>query len=154
MRIEGIYYRDAILVPAFVSLPRLEVGAVINFLVDTGASRTALHSRSLEALSVSESDLDKDSITQSMGIGGHQDYYTELADLFFVGNVSWRCGIGIGPGTPSRIPPLLGMDFLNLCRLQADPRAERFVLKPYRVENGEVLAYGEKKSLLDRILLR
>ncbi len=154
MRIEGVYQWDSIWVPAFVSLPRLEVGAVINFLVDTGASRTALHSRNLETLSISESDLDKDSIIQPMGVGGRQDYYTEQADIFFVGSISWKCSIGIGPGTPSQVPPLLGMDFLNLCRLQADPRAERFVLKPYRVKNGEILNYDKKKRFLDRILLR
>ena len=148
MAIEGIYLArpagyPAPFLHAVVELPRLELSNEVDFLVDTGADNTVLHSRAVERLRIDRTRLHPPD-ARSRGIGGQLDYHTEPANLHFLDGqniITWHCEnlricADIADPALARltesIPSLLGRNFLNRCLTLADPLNNQFSLEPYR----------------------
>ena len=116
-------------IKAVVEVPGLRVSATVEFLVDTGAARTTLHSGDVTKLGI---DILSYAVNVQhplifVGIGGEASYGEQDAILHFK-NAQIPLTILIGPLDKSQfdlalkkqVPSLLGRDFLNLGRLVVD----------------------------------
>ena len=70
-------------VRAVVMFPRLYVGDIIEFLIDSGAESTAIHSADVELIQVNYRQLRRNSLVTGSGIGGRLRYYREPAIIVF-----------------------------------------------------------------------
>ena len=155
MPIDG-YYNPDYLTPApylqaHVHLPRLSLGASVDFLIDTGSDDTCLHPTDNAMLRIDHSVLDAGTRERSSGIGGSLWYYQEDAVLTFRSRnrevYYWECRISICQeiGTHDAesflqgMPSLLGRDFLNLCVMQANCSEGQFALDPVNVSQRLIL---------------
>ena len=116
------------LVTAFVEIPDLGVSASVEFLVDTGATRTALHPGDVLKLGIDIVTYAAGAYPRTIaGIGGQASYGVEDAILHFK-NSKANLRALIGPLEQSQfdfalkkhVPSLLGRDFLNQGRLIVD----------------------------------
>ena len=101
-----------------VTLPRFGVSVDVNFLLDTGADSSCLHSRHTQRLAVPESSLGNESY--SGGIGGLAAYYNEPAVVAFtyeherIHEVSYSIDLDLSySGETLELPSLLGRDILD-----------------------------------------
>ena len=118
------------IVSCTIYLTQLGVASYVDFLVDTGASVTALHPRDGLRLGIPFDELAGDPVNIG-GTTGNYPYYPQPAELTFADS-----GRGHGilvelriakPAEDSshrilRIPSLMGRDALNRWRLDYDPR--------------------------------
>ncbi len=127
-------------VRAAVSLERLGVMGLVEFLVDTGADRTVLHSKDISVLRIDLSKLDVKTLQRLDGVGGGAHYYKEPATLYFMEDgegafiQSWSLEIllAMTPMNPKggpTIPSLLGRDILNNFVVRLDPLNDDLTLK-------------------------
>ena len=125
-------------VRATVMFPRLYIAAIIEFLIDSGAESTALHSRDIERIQVDYRRLRRNSLITGSGVGGRLRYYREPAIVVFResdGSArNFAMELGISERTRSRdrqrLPSLLGRDFLNHCTVTLDHFLNRVSLEP------------------------
>lgn len=113
-------------VRAYVYLPRFKKGRIVDFLLDTGASRTALHPADWLPMASRRAKLTP--VTSALGIGGSRQYAIEPVMLFFVEEggralLSSQDTILVAlpiqeDFTSLRIPSLLGMDVIGQGSLQ------------------------------------
>ncbi|MCI0441504.1 MAG: retroviral-like aspartic protease family protein [Chloroflexi bacterium] len=109
-------------------IPGLKVTGNVDFLVDTGADRSALHPRDGTRL-----NLPYDQLQQSIdigGVGGNSRYFVERAYLFFVDGRKLRVyRIGIAIPRPRQniamLPSLLGRDVIDNWWMRYDPLGSR-----------------------------
>ena len=135
-------------VRAFVMFPRLYVGNSIEFLIDTGAESTTLHTADIELIQVDYRHLRRNSRMTGFGIGGRVRYYREPAVVVFRdsegGTRTFAVELGVSERTRDRerrgLPSLLGRDFLNRCRVFLDSELNIVQLEPRNVSGGLVLA--------------
>lgn len=117
-------------VQAYCYLPRLNLGHLVVFMVDTGASVTALHGASAWRL---QPHLRPTTLETWHGVGGTCRYYGEAAILLFMDTQGHPIHplrrIGIQRILPEevaqdadilRVPSLLGRDILNRWALTYD----------------------------------
>lgn len=128
-------------VRAIVYLPRLEVGAIVDFLIDTGADRTTIHWGQRVSLSDPDGaglpdDQVFDRTETAMGIEGiPAEYGVETALYVFRDetgtNVPFNgeVRISVDPQTDG-VPALLGRDLLHSMRLDLDMPNDTVVLYP------------------------
>ena len=130
-------------VSAYVSLPRFDVQRQVDFLIDSGATGVMLHSDDVRDMNIPIELLRANAGRNSLGIGGVQRYFSEPGSLSFgVGASTLRCNLNIhiidDRAARSRIPSLLGRDFLNLCDVRLNYHAGLVSLAPVSVND-----YGE-----------
>jgi hypothetical protein len=129
-------------VQAFCYLPRLSQGFWVTFLVDTGASGTAIHGAPAWSL---QSRLRPETLEAASGVGGSNYYFGERATLVFtdkdgtpVSRTFNRIDIQLitahdiaaNHGIP-QLPSLLGRDILNRWKLTYDcPNDIMCITKP------------------------
>lgn len=115
-------------ITAFVEVPNLGVSASVEFLVDTGATRTVIHPRDALKFGIDIATYAADACPRTFsGVGGDASYGVEDSILHFK-NDKTNLRTFIGPLDPSQfdsalnknIPSLLGRDFLNQGRLIVD----------------------------------
>lgn len=75
-------------VKAFISIEKLKVKGYIKFLLDTGASATAILDRDRELLGIGIDELEK-APTRIGGIGGLVDTYVARDTKIFLKNSEW-----------------------------------------------------------------
>ena len=114
-----------------VWLPRLNVFEWVDFLVDTGATATALSPNDGDNLLVPVSELTNP--VRHRGIGGSRTYYREPAVILFPDEAEWRpfeIDLYIAPPDQGAdyLPSLLGRDILNTLRMEYDFPAGRLEL--------------------------
>ena len=105
-----------------VLIPRFRVWQSVNFLLDTGADLTCLHSKDAKSLQIPEHALH--GATNRDGVGGGADYFQENATILFADgskSVSYNIVLNIAcdPGT-DRVPALLGRDIFNHWYIEYD----------------------------------
>lgn len=89
--------------------------------------------------------LQENSLRQSVGIGGTQQYYSETGVLTFdVESSVVRCDVDIriavyGTGASDRIPSLLGRDFLNLCDVRLNYSQDLVALARLNVDSSGLI---------------
>lgn len=103
-----------------VRMPRLDVVGRVDFLVDTGATVTALSPNDGDNLLVPIAQLANPARQQ--GIAGARTYYREPALLMFPDGAEWqRFDIDLYVATPDEgadyLPSLLGRDILNAVQM-------------------------------------
>ena len=103
-----------------VWLPRLNVLAWVDFLVDTGATVTSLSPNDTRSLRIPISELFNP--VRQQGISGARTYYRESALVMFPDGAEWRrFDIDLYVATPDEgadyLPSLLGRDVLNQMRM-------------------------------------
>ena len=113
-------------VEARLYLPRLEVAASVNFLVDTGSDGTIIHPADTVWAGIRVSELR--GMSRSHGIGGSSDAFVEDARLLFedadrVTPYLYRLEIDIAKpdGNNQSLPSLLGRDILGCWYTECDP---------------------------------
>ena len=118
---------------ALVEIPRLQVQHTVDFVVDTGASRTTLHPVTIQSMGLTwQSYAHRNAPPNSellSGILGGASYGREDA-ILHLGPRSLDCYILMGPlkkklytdSLQASIPSLLGMDILQQLRLVMDYR--------------------------------
>lgn len=117
-------------ITAVVEFPKLGVWASVEFLVDTGASRTVLHPSDVLRLGIDIVTYAADPppcTSTATGVGGKASYGVEDAILHFSDSNANLTAL-IGPLDPCQfdfalkkhVPSLLGRDFLNQGRLIVD----------------------------------
>ena len=114
----GTIRNGAPYVAGLVMLPHLGISGIVEFLVDTGASRTCLHPRDARALGIGLSGL---SYTRdSQGIGGRASYSPHNAYILFFPNdkpVTQQEKLELLIAEPTDVnlglPSLLGRDVIN-----------------------------------------
>ena len=140
--VRGYYSDDAWrrpLVRARVAIPRLAVSAPIEFLVDTGADRTAIHWNDRQAFEgAGAAPLPADAafpetVTLS-GISGQRIRYgLDEAQLFFRSEqgpvLLVRMTLGVALDPIPGVPSLLGRDFFRRFRLEFDMPEDRLVIE-------------------------
>ena len=149
MAIEGYYQSKSGGLPgpyvrAVVMFPRLYVGDSIEFLIDSGAESTALHSPDVELIQVDYRQLRRNSLVTGSGIGGRLRYYREPAVVVFResdgSTRSFVMDLGISERTRNRdrrrLPSLLGRDFPNFCTVTLDHFLNRVSLEPRDVTDN------------------
>ena len=130
-------------VTARVSFPRFDVQGEVGFLIDSGATGVILHSSEVETLAIPHDLLQSSPVRRSRGIGGVRRYYSEPGTLSFdTESATLWCDLDIliedDTAAPSRIPSLLGRDFLNRCDVRLNYHAGLVSLAPVSVND-----YGE-----------
>src|SRR4051794_13573744 len=110
-----------------VQLPAWSTSGDIDFLVDTGASRTVLHPADAYRLRVPFDDLVPAEHARAWGTGGVAAYAEEPASLRFVDagrpfDLDFRIWIALPDPYNVRLPSLLGRDVLQYFRLTVDLR--------------------------------
>ena len=148
MVIYGFYGPEPPAIPspyvlARVSFPRFDVRGRVRFLIDSGATGVILHSADVEPLRIPRNLLQSSAVRRSRGIGGIQRYFSEPGRLSFnIGSATLWCDLDIliedDNAAPSRIPSLLGRDFLNLCDVRLNYHTGIVSLSPVSVND-----YGE-----------
>ena len=112
-----------------LTLPRLHIEGLVEFLVDTGADITSLHQPDVENLRIPQDQLAEQ--TSVLGVGGLGVYLTEEAVLLFNegdGTIrGYHVKLAITPSRPSglHLPSLLGQDVLRRWNLHHDPTTGR-----------------------------
>ena len=104
-------------------LPRLNVSGPIDFLVDTGAVSTVLHSDAAKEMACPF-----DLLVRPMpfeGVGGAEIYYRELALIRLDESrtdkdIAVEISIAKPGSSTDGLPPLLGRDILNRVRMDYD----------------------------------
>ena len=116
------------LIAAVVEIPKLGVWAPVEFLVDTGATRTVLHPSDVLKFGIDIVTYADDACPRTYsGVGGEASYGVEDAILHFK-NAKTNLRTLIGPldqcqfdfASDKNVPSLLGRDFLNQGRLIVD----------------------------------
>lgn len=128
MAIEGYFRSGLDLEPAayvrtYIYLPRLGISGSVDFLIDTGADRTALHPWDIDNLGISYRRLRRSTLTYAGGIGGELGYYRESGIVVFRESQSqtraYELDFHISERTNAPelddLPSLLGRNFLNYC---------------------------------------
>ena len=79
------YYSDLFIIPASISSPNLSEFASVDFIIDTGSSRTTINDKDVSRLQINYNDL-KPSAEQYYGVGGTNVKSYELLDckLLFI----------------------------------------------------------------------
>ena len=116
----------ALYVSGDLQFPRLGVSGGLDFLVDTGASRTVIHPSDIQGLALPPGLL---AHRRPMhGVGGASGFFFEPAILYFWDDdqstiYTHRLAIGIAePNAVNRnYPSLLGRDILDCWYLESDP---------------------------------
>lgn len=124
--LEGRFARGsgAPYIQAHVSFPRLRLGGVLWFLIDTGADATLLMPADSRKLRVDFRLLTN--LTASQGIGGTARGYRETAVLsfsdrrYYVYSYLIKIEIAAPLAHNMRLPSLLGRDILRQWRLMVD----------------------------------
>lgn len=117
----GVLNIPAPRVQVYCYIPRLNLGRLVDFMIDTGASSTCLNG--IYALGL-QNYMRKDTLKPSTGIGGKCGYYTENAELVFTDKKGQQIGFPLALGIQRirrflwikpnlRIPCLLGRDILS-----------------------------------------
>lgn len=123
-------------VKARVTIPRLGVQRVVDFLVDTGADRTCVNYRDAALMGLFPEILRGSERTYAAGVGGGARYFREDARLEFLSadddgqsdEQSVRLLIADLSDRPQAMPSLLGWDVLNLYRMVYSPAERRLEL--------------------------
>ena len=128
---------------AYVSLPRFGILRRVEFLIDSGSTGVMLHSADVRDMDIPLEMLRANAVRHSRGIGGVRRYYSEPGTLSFdTGAVTLWCDLDFhiidDTAAPSRIPSLLGRDFLNLCDVRLNYHNGIVSLEPVSVND-----YGE-----------
>lgn len=131
---------SAPIVRSLVFLPRFGAGGFVDFLVDTGASKTALHPYDW-TLFVPPDRWTDWTVTESLrGIGGSRQYADEQAGLIFVGEdgdrfVSQQLSLLVGLLTVEDltipVPSVLGMDIMGKGSIEIDQQTVTLDLPGY-----------------------
>lgn len=146
MAIEG-YFRSGLdilpapYVQAHIYFPRLGVGGEVDFLIDTGADRTALHPWDAGYLGIDYRRLRRSGLNYANGIGGTLGYYQEPGILVFReahGQIrAYELDIQVSEKNNDLemrdLPSLLGRDFLNLCVFQMNKANNLVLIEPVDV---------------------
>ncbi len=134
-RLRGYFRSTSLLAPPAPFLTAIaqvdSASRVVEFLVDTGAAATVLHPVDANALGLTWNNVCEKPVNFT-GVGGIVPYWPVKATLWFADNAMWASQIKYGPGEAlkytvaleSKMPSLLGMDFLSLGRLVMDHRSE------------------------------
>ena len=111
---------------AQIVIPNLRIQGKVEFVVDTGASRTCLHPLDASLLGVPFAALEY--TKPGGGIGGDALYAECTADVVFrdtsVGWVPYQGGLWVGQPTTVqglRLPSLLGRDILHQWNMRYEP---------------------------------
>ncbi len=136
-------------ITAVVELPNGK-SAPINFLVDTGADFTTIHTADSIKLGIGVLPTGVPGNKISVGIGGFAEYKRQDAKLTFKSSkqvYEWEEKIAIGPCGEDRFsaalagvlrgnstPSILGRDFLSRGRLVIDDAADEVFLEPHSDE--------------------
>ena len=141
LSVSGYYSADAWRRPflgARVAIPRLEVTAPIEFLVDTGADRTVIHWNDRQSFENASADpLPADAaFPDAMSLSGISDqrirYGLDEALLSFRSEqgpvLLARLTIGIALDPIHGVPSLLGRDFFERFRLEFDMPVDRLAI--------------------------
>ena len=126
-------------VTALVEIPRLGVSQPVDFLVDTGANRTAVHPYTMVRMNVDPMTYQpaaEDDIRRISGVGGTSRYGQETV-VIHLRDDSVELPILMGPldgrlvssALQTGMPSLLGMDVLSRTRLSVDYVANRMSLE-------------------------
>ena len=127
-------------VQAYWFIPRLGIGELAQFMVDTGASNTCLNGIHAYGL---RGKLRSGTLTKSFGIAGSCEYYHERATLVFIDSDNERFSRTISMSIQKiedhhlhnpdydvlQCPNLLGRDILQHCRLEHDFPDGRITLR-------------------------
>ena len=111
-------------------IPRLNIAGDVRFQVDTGADITCLHLAEDNPLEIPIARLDRGSGRVVNGVGGISRYFPESVQLIFEddesGYVVRSIDLWIAEPDPRNrsLNSLLGLDVLNLWRMNFDPRNE------------------------------
>ena len=116
---------------AHLVLPRLGISGPVDFLVDTGAAASVLHSDDGIALDCPFDDLLLPMAFE--GVGGTHTYYRETAVIEFDdsgGEIGLRLELAVAKPHPAvdGLDSLLGRDILNRLRMEYDFPQERLEL--------------------------
>ena len=141
LSVRGYYSADARRRPflgARVAIPRLEVSAPVEFLVDTGADRTVIHWNDRQLFENARAEpLPADaSFPEAMTLSGISDqrirYGLDEALLSFRSEqgavLLARLTVGIALDPIPGVPSLLGRDFFARCRLEFDMPTDSLVI--------------------------
>lgn len=130
---------------AYVSFPRFGVRQWVDFLVDSGATGVIIHPADIRQMRIPYHLLRTSSVRISQGIGGTQGYFSEPGTLSFpTQSPPLQCHLEIriagDPDSPSRIPSLLGREFLNRCDLRLNQAQNLVALTPLNINaDGTIL---------------
>ena len=127
-----------------IYFPRLGIGGLIYFLIDTGSDRTFLPRDHAEELGIDYQQFVGRRLLGLHGVSGPSGYYREEALVLFSDDsgrdLMCRLVVGLSAtgegGSGWNAPPLLGRDFLNLCDLRVNPNQGLVQLEPFNVEAG------------------
>ena len=118
-------------------IPELEVWDGVDFLVDTGADMTCLHSPDIEQLRIDRGLLrSTGGPTAIRGVGGGQDYFVTRARVAFLDEPDldrlavFTIDLYIADSTGAGVhtPSLLGRDILDQVMMIYEPRRQRLEL--------------------------
>ena len=126
-------------VEGFLYLPRLDIGGLVHFLLDTGSDTTILHPDDGIDLGCPFDALENPA--EFIGVGGTLLYCMEPAVLTFGTGIAadeFAVAISIAKPHPAAdgLDSLLGRDILNRLRMEYDFRRGRLELAP---ESGTLL---------------
>lgn len=138
--IQGYFFQDGKgYLSCWLHLSRLNITDLIDFHVDTGATRTCIHPGAAARLQIPYHRLNFRNILTLNGVGGSSSYFIEPASLFFVDNrneqafvetVNIELLIALPTTENAGLPPLLGRDVLNNWALYSEPRSNRLEFYP------------------------
>ena len=152
MVILGHYEADQIKVPrprvsGYVIFIRLGVQGFVEFLVDSGADSVILHSADVGNIGIPQQMLQENTIRESIGIGGTQEYFSEPGLISFENDEPpyIKCYLDICIAgtdistTPHGVPSILGREFLNQCDMRLNYSTGLVALEPVNAnEFGEI----------------
>ena len=127
--IDGFFdHRGRAFVRCRLDIPRLNITGVVEFRVDTGADRTSLHPGASAFLGIPFDRLEMQNARAASGLGGRIIYFQEPAQLLFDDDTRGleTRDVDLLIAEPilrnASLPSLLGLDVLNLWRMNFDPR--------------------------------
>ena len=107
-------------------VPRFQIDAIVNFLVDTGADSTVIHPIDIRDAGIPVAFPAEMPGTE--GVGGVAEFFSERATLIFTDAdriTQYRYPLDIGIAKPDEhnrdFPSLLGRDVLDCWYLESDP---------------------------------